>query len=122
METHSIWTGLRRGLAGRCPVCGEGRLFEGFLKLPAHCPVCGADNGIYPADDMPPYLTILVVGHIVVPLFMWSDHAMMPPMWLQFVVWPSLTVGLCLLLLPRMKGAVVGACWALALRRGDPVR
>ena len=117
MSESPIWTGLRRGLGLHCPECGRGSLFSGMLRVRAHCPVCGADNTIYPADDMPPYLTILVVGHVVVPLFMWMDRAMLPPVWVQLAVWLPLTAAMCLLLLPRMKGAVVGACWALAVRR-----
>src|SRR5690349_10744252 len=83
MTETLIWTGLGRGLAQRCPACGRGSLFSGLLRVRAHCPTCGADNTVYPADDMPPYLTILVVGHVVVPLFMWMDRAMLPPIWVQ---------------------------------------
>ena len=68
-----IATGVRRGLGLRCPHCGEGRLFGRFLKVSEHCEVCGADNTMYPSDDFPPYLTILVTGHVLVPLLIWSD-------------------------------------------------
>jgi uncharacterized protein (DUF983 family) len=113
----SILTGLRRGLMCRCPVCGEGQLFAGFLRVAPRCPVCGADNTIYPADDFPPYLTILAVGHIVVPLFMWSDRALAPSVWVQTAIWVPVTALLCLVLLPFMKGATVGLCWATGMRR-----
>jgi uncharacterized protein (DUF983 family) len=117
MTERPILTGIRRGLAGRCPACGEGRLFAGFLAIRPHCPHCGADNAIYPSDDFPPYLTILVVGHLVVPLFMWVDRAWAPDLWLQAAIWLPLTLMLCLALLPRMKGATVGLCWATGLVR-----
>ncbi len=117
MRDKAIWTGIRRGLACRCPTCGQGRLFNGFLKIRNPCEVCGADNTIYPSDDFPPYLTILVVGHLVVPLLVWSDAAYTPSLWLQAAIWLPVTTILCLLLLPVMKGATSGLCWAVGLVR-----
>jgi uncharacterized protein (DUF983 family) len=114
---HSLWRGIRRGLAGHCPNCGKGRLFSGFLKIRAHCDVCGADNSIYPSDDFPPYLTILLVGHLVVPLLFWVQRDFAPGTWLQAAIFLPLTVLLCLLLLPIMKGGTVGLCWATGLVR-----
>ena len=119
MTEQSIWTGIRRGLSGRCPNCGEGALFEGFLRVRGQCESCDADNTIYPSDDMPAYLTILAAGHAIVPLMLIVDHFFAPALWLQFLVWPALTALLCLLLLPRMKGAVVGLCWATGMIRPD---
>ena len=115
----SIVTGVLRGLSRRCPNCGQGRLFEGFLKIRCPCEVCGHDNTVYPSDDFPPYLTIIVTGHIIVPLFMWTDHAYEPPLWLEAVIWLPLTAIMCLALLPFMKGATVGLCWATNLVRPE---
>ncbi len=120
VEGKSIPLGIRRGLRRRCPNCGEGRLFTRYLTLRSPCEVCGADNTIYPSDDFPPYLTILVVGHIVVPLFVWSDRYE-PPLWLQATIWLPLAVILCLALLPIMKGATVGLCWATDFVRPQSV-
>jgi uncharacterized protein (DUF983 family) len=110
-EEKSKWVGIKRGLYRRCPNCGQGRLFTRYLTLRNPCAVCGADNTIYPSDDFPPYLTILVVGHVVVPLFVWSDRYE-PSLWLQAAIWLPLTLVMCLALLPIMKGATVGLCWA----------
>jgi uncharacterized protein (DUF983 family) len=118
----SILTGILRGLQRRCPNCGRGRLFEGYLKIRCPCEVCGTDNTIYPSDDFPPYLTIIVVGHVVVPAFVWVDHAYEPPIWLQTAIWLPLTAVLCLVLLPLMKGATVGLCWATNLVRPESVQ
>ncbi len=115
-ESKSVWKGIKRGLRLRCPNCGEGLLFINYLKIRSPCEVCGTDNTIYPSDDFPPYLTILVVGHVVVPLFVWSDHYE-PPLWLQAVIWLPITLVACLALLPVMKGATVGLCWATDLTR-----
>ncbi|HJS84495.1 MAG TPA: DUF983 domain-containing protein [Acetobacteraceae bacterium] len=115
----SVWVGIRRGLACRCPVCGQGHLFSGYLKVKPRCEVCGADNAIYPSDDFPPYLTILILGHLLVPLFLWVDRAYSPSVWVQAAIWLPLSAVLCMLLLPYMKGATVGLCWATGLVRHE---
>lgn len=112
MATNTVWAGVRRGLCRRCPACGQGSLFRGFLQVRRHCPACAANNGAYPADDMPPYLTIVAVGHIVIPLFLWVDHSFAPPLWVEFATWLPLTALLSIALLPFMKGGVIGLCWA----------
>ncbi len=117
MQEKSIWTGIRRGLARRCPTCGRGKLFDGFLKVRKSCEVCGTDNTIYPSDDFPQYLTIILVGHIVLPALIWSDIRFAPSFWLQGAIWLPLTVLLSLTLLPTMKGATSGLCWAVGLVR-----
>lgn len=108
--------GVGRGLAGRCPNCGEGRLFRRYLKVAEACPACAHDNGRYRADDMPAYLTILLVGHLVIaPVlaleFLWT----MSPFAVAAVSLPALAV-MTLLLLPVIKGGVVGLHWALGVR------
>jgi uncharacterized protein (DUF983 family) len=64
------------------------------------------------ADDAPPYFTILIAGHIVIPPLMMTERAFTPPLWLHLLVWVPLTVFLSLTLLPRVKGAIVGLQWA----------
>jgi uncharacterized protein (DUF983 family) len=118
-----IWLGIRRGLARHCPVCGQGRLFSGFLHIRSRCEVCGADNTTYPSDDFPPYLTILAVGHLVIPTLFWTERALNPSPWWEAGIFLPLTLALCLLLLPVMKGATVGLCWATGMvRQGLPAR
>lgn len=118
-DEKSILTGLKRGLSRRCPNCGEGRLFTKYLKIRRPCEVCGADNTIYPSDDFPPYLTILITGHVLVPLFILTDRAYAPPLWLESVIWLPATVIMCLALLPSMKSATVGLCWATNMVRSE---
>ena len=118
-DDRSIWTGLKRGFACRCPNCGIGRLFRAYLKIRSPCEVCGTDNTIYPSDDFPPYLTILVTGHVLVPLFMWTDRVFEPALWVQSVIWLPATLVMCLVLLPFMKGATVGLCWATNMVRAN---
>ena len=103
----------------RCPTCGRGRLFAGYLNIRSRCEVCGVDNNIYPSDDLPPYLTILISGHVVVPLFVVVDGRYALPLWIEATIWLPVTLALCLALLPFMKGAAVGLCWAMKIVRQD---
>lgn len=111
-DARSMWQSVRRGFMMRCPNCGEGKLFRAFLKVADTCPHCGEELFHHEADDAPPYFTILIVGHIVVPLMLAIELDYMPPIWVHVAIWPALTVGLSLFLLPRVKGAVVGLQWA----------
>ena len=96
----------------RCPACGEGRLFGKYLKVVNACDHCGEEMFHHEADDAPPYFTILLVGHIVVPPMLAIEMAYLPPIWFHLTIWPALIVGLSLAVLPRIKGAVVGLQWA----------
>jgi uncharacterized protein (DUF983 family) len=118
-ENHSgrparpLWPAIKRGLAGRCPHCGEGKLFYAYVKTVDKCSVCGEEISHHRADDLPAYLVIVIVGHIVVSAVMAVEMTTYWPMWLHMIVWAPLTLILSLLLLQPVKGAVVGLQWAL---------
>jgi uncharacterized protein (DUF983 family) len=116
---RDVWTALKRGFRGRCPRCGEGKLFRAFLKVADHCPVCGLDFTPHRADDLPAYLVIVIVGHIVVPMALWIETNYSPPVALQLAIYLPLTVVASLLLLQPVKGAVVGVQWALRMHGFD---
>jgi len=121
---HSVWLGIKRGVLGRCPNCGEGKLFWKYLKVQSPCETCGHDNGRYPADDAPAYFTILIVGHVVVaPLLIFKFISIWPVEWVLLSTLPALAV-LSLIVLPRAKGAIIGLQWALkdTDARDDDVR
>ncbi len=103
---------LWRGLCCKCPNCGEAKLFGGFLKVVESCPSCEAPLGLARADDAPPYFTILVVGHIVVPLMLWLERAYAPPLLWQAALWLPVTLVMSLALLRPIKGATVGVMTA----------
>jgi len=105
-------TGLRRGFAGACPNCGRSAILRGYLKVNALCGHCGLPLGEFRADDAPPYFTILIVGHIIVPSMLLLEEFRHPPEWVHFALWVPLTLMMTLFLLPRIKGAVIGAQWA----------
>jgi uncharacterized protein (DUF983 family) len=117
---------LARGFRGRCPHCGEGRVFGRFLKVRPVCDACGLELHHHRADDLPPYLVIFVVAHLVGYLILETESAYEVPLWLEVGFWPLFTLGLALGLLQPVKGAVVGLQYALgmhgfaALPRGRP--
>jgi uncharacterized protein (DUF983 family) len=110
---------LVRGLLGRCPNCGRGRIFRAFLKVADRCSVCGEAFHHHRADDAPAYFVILIVGHMVVPLALAIESAYRPPFWMQFAFWLPATVALALLLLQPVKGAIVVLQWAYRMHGFD---
>jgi uncharacterized protein (DUF983 family) len=118
-EKRDVWTALKRGFRCRCPRCGQGKLFRAFLKVDDHCSVCGLDFTPHRADDLPAYLVIVIVGHIMVPLALLIETNYSPPVGLQLAVYLPGTLILSLLLLQPVKGAVVGLQWALRMHGFD---
>jgi uncharacterized protein (DUF983 family) len=106
--TPSFLAAMGRGLRNLCPVCGEGHVFQGFLRVVPECSVCGAPLGRLRADDAPPYVVIFLVGHLLVSIVFWVERVYEPPMWLHMTVWLPLFAVLCTLMLRPAKGAVVG--------------
>lgn len=112
---RDLWTALKRGARGRCPNCGVGRLFKAFLKTEDRCSHCGQDFSHHRADDLPAYLVIVIVGHIVVPMALWIETDYAPSVALQLSVYLPVTLILSLILLQPVKGAVVGLQWAFRM-------
>ena len=108
--------GMRRGFARRCPACGAGQLYRGYVKQQPRCSQCGEDLLQYRADDAPAYFTILIVGHIVVPAVLMLEMHYHPPTSVHLMLWIPLTLALTVLLLPPIKGALIGLQWALRLK------
>lgn len=106
---------IKRGFSGRCPCCGEGRLFKKFLKVDDQCPTCGEPLHHHRADDLPAYLVVMIVGHIVVGAFMATDMVFDLKVWQHLLIWIPITTIFTLALLQPVKGAVVGLQWALRM-------
>lgn len=119
MQTRELWPSLFRGIRSRCPSCGSGPLFRRFLKVDDRCPACGEDLHHHRADDMPAYIVITIVGHIVVPLAFAVETAYRPDYIVHLLLWLPLLVGLSLFLLQPVKGAIVGLQWALRMHGFD---
>jgi uncharacterized protein (DUF983 family) len=119
IRKRNVWSSLKRGFRGRCPRCGKGKLFRAFLKVDNCCSACGLDFTPHRADDLPAYLVIAIVGHIVVPAALLIETDYSPPVWLQLAIYLPLTALLSLGLLQPVKGAVVGLQWALRMHGFD---
>lgn len=98
---------IQAGLRGRCPRCGEGRLFSGFLSHPPACAACGLDFSFADSADGPAVFVILIVGFIVAGAALLTEIAYSPPIWFHFLVWLPLVLVLCLGLLRPLKGVLV---------------
>ncbi len=109
---RSLKLALKRGWRRRCPNCGGGRVLDGYLTVRDSCMVCGEELRHHRADDMPAWLTIIVVGHIVAPLMLLVYDLWNPPIWVHWTIWPVMTLALSLLLLPRFKAMIVAYQWA----------
>jgi uncharacterized protein (DUF983 family) len=118
-EKRDVWQALKRGFRGRCPKCGEGKLFRAFLKVDDACSACGQDFTAHRADDLPAYLVIVIVGHIVVPTALMIETNYSPPVAVQLAIYLPLTLVASLVLLQPVKGAVVGVQWALRMHGFD---
>jgi len=110
------WQAVKRGYMGKCPHCGEGKMFRAYLKVAEACPSCGEELHHQRADDAPPYMTIFVVGHIIGAGMLWMEHQNDAlPIWIHATIWPILTVVLSFYFLPRIKGGLIGLQWALRM-------
>jgi len=117
---RDAWQAVKRGAAGKCPNCGQGKLFYRYLKVNDHCPNCGEELFHHRADDAPPYLTILVTGHIVgASILAVEEFAPDLPLVYHMIAWPSLTLALSLVLLPIFKGGLIAHQWALRMHGFD---
>ncbi len=95
------------GLAGRCPACGRGRLFAGFLQVVEHCEACGADLREQDSGDGPVAFITLLAGAIVVIAALVVEVKYAWPIWLHMVVWLPLAAALCIGLMRPLKGLLI---------------
>lgn len=116
LPKRDVKLAVKRGLRNRCPACGEGRILGGYLKSNDACPACGEELHHHRADDFPQYVTIFVVGHILVAALLVVDD-MWPnlPTAFHYAVWPSLVIVLSLWLLPVFKSMLIAFQWALRM-------
>jgi uncharacterized protein (DUF983 family) len=104
----SFGSTLWAGIAGRCPACGRGKLFSGYLALAPSCDACGLDYQFAEAGDGPAVFVILVTGFIVVGAALIVEILYTPPYWLHAVLWGPLAILLPLVLLRSFKGVLIG--------------
>ncbi|MBX3567215.1 MAG: DUF983 domain-containing protein [Rhizobiaceae bacterium] len=112
-RARSLMQAMQRGALGRCPHCGKGRLFKSFVKTVNACEVCHEEIHHHRADDLPAYLVVVIVGHVIVGAFMGFEATSTLSTWQHLAIWVPLTIIMSLTLLRPIKGAVVGLQWAL---------
>lgn len=112
---RSLMQAMGLGFLCRCPHCGKGRLFGKYLKVADRCEACGEEYHHHRADDLPAYLVIFIVGHIVLGAFMGAERMFELTTWQHLAIWAPMTLVLALALLQPVKGAVVGLQWALRM-------
>jgi len=106
-DTPPLLQSVLRGLACKCPRCGEGKLFAGFLTLRARCEACGLDYTFIDAGDGPAVFIILLAGAIVVACALIVEVKYQPPFWLHAVLWLPLILATTLLPLRAMKSLLI---------------
>lgn len=107
-----LWTAIKRGLLCRCPNCGKGKLFKSFLATVDRCAACGTELHHHRADDLPAYIVVVIVGHIVVSAFMGVEATSTLTTAQHLAIWVPLTILAALALIRPVKGGVVGLQWA----------
>ncbi len=113
---QAILTGIRQ----KCPNCKTAKLFRAYLKPVDVCANCGEEIFHQRADDAPPYFTILIVAHIIVPAMLVVEKTLRPELWTHAAIWLPLTLVLSLAILPLAKGALINLQWALRMHGFDP--
>lgn len=104
-----------RGLSGRCPCCGKGRMFRAFLKVRDRCEACGEELHHHRADDFPAYVVILIVGHVLVPAVLYVETHFAPSYLTHLVLWLPTTLVLTIGLLQPTKGVIVALQWSMGM-------
>ncbi len=107
------------GLKGHCPRCGQGKLFDGFIKLKPACSNCELDYGFADSGDGPVVFVILIVGFIVVGSALWMEVNVNPPLWLHFLLWIPLATVLTLVTMRMLKGVLINLQFRNNARSGE---
>ncbi len=113
-------TAIGRGLLGRCPACGHRHLFNGFLRVVPECSACGTPLGLMRADDAPPYFTVLITGHIIVPALIIVQNYGNPSTLELSAIFLPLTLVIALGLLRPVKGGTVGLMLSMGMLKSAP--
>lgn len=126
VEIHSVdqprvvWQAMLNGIKCRCPNCGKGKLFRAYLKVSDTCSECGEELHWHKADDLPPYISIIIVGHVLIGLMMEIETFAPQAGWVYLATMVPLALIMPLAMLPSIKGAVVGLQWANRMHGFDP--
>jgi len=112
---HTLWSAMRRGLTGRCPRCGGAHLFARFLKPVPTCGLCGQDWTQHSADDFPPYVAIIITGHVMAPVMIVLGSMTSVPIGVTVGIALIMAVIMLMGLLQPAKGAIIALQWWLGM-------
>ena len=110
---------IAAGIKGCCPRCGQGRLFDGFLKVTPRCANCGLDNSFADSGDGPVVFVILIVGFIVLGAALWMEVNLNPPLWVHFLLWIPIAIVFSLALTRMLKGMLITLQYRNNARPGE---
>jgi len=114
LQPSSLVPAIWRGMRGRCPRCACTRLFKRFLKPVSRCVACGEDWTARSSDDFPPYVVILMLGHVIAPGMISLETMAHPPLWVHLVIWLPLVAILAAVFIQPAKGGVMALQWWVA--------
>ena len=120
MADNSNHLPIRAGLSCRCPRCGQGRLFQGFLNLRPRCEACGLDFAFADSGDGPAVFVILLAGLIVVGCALIVEFKYQPPLWVHALLWVPLILAVTILPLRPMKGLMIALQYHHKAAEGRP--
>ena len=110
---------IAAGIKGCCPRCGQGRLFDGFLKVTPRCANCGLDNSFADSGDGPVVFVILIVGFVVLGAALWVEVNLNPPLWVHFLLWIPIAIVFSLALTRMLKGMLITLQYRNNARPGE---
>lgn len=113
---RSIPAVLLSGMLKKCPKCGKGNIYSKYLKINNHCQLCNEELHSYRTDDFGPWLSIIMGGHIIVPLVLSVEQNYALDLWLQAIIWIPLTILTVLFLLPISKSICLSILWRLKMK------
>ena len=108
-----VWPAMLNGMRAKCPRCGVGKLFAGFVTTVHACDHCGEEIHHHRADDMPAYIVVLILGHVIVGAVMGFMQMTDLSSWQILAIWVPITIALAVGMLRPVKGAIIGLQWAL---------
>ena len=104
---HSPPNAIMAGMAGRCPRCGQGKMFRGFLDVAPECKACGLNLAFADSGDGPAVFVTLIGGFLVLGAALWTELKYQPPMWVHLTIFLPLTLIVCVGLLRPFKGILI---------------
>jgi uncharacterized protein (DUF983 family) len=109
---RSMAEAMLKGARRKCPDCGKSGIFEGYIKVKHTCDNCGLELHHQRADDAPPYFTMMIVLHFTISGLLVVEQLYSPPTWIQMSIWIPFAFVFALVLLPHIKGTLIGVQWA----------